>query len=283
MSQTQTSSRLLPSKPSEEYLRKEAKRLARESAMQLAAAQRQLAHEYGYRNWAELMTAVESMSMAGRGGTNPSEPPDSPPISERSANLFPMLPLRGLVPFPYVSYPIFVGRAKSIRAVQHAMERKNSVVLVAQRDPKNSDPSMSDMYQVGALAGVLQIQELPDGTIKAIFEVTSRARIDRFLFDEDFAKAEAVKIVEPATSSARIDSLVPSVISALMRRRAKTFGDEKPEAWAVAATTADSASSLADRIASELTMDLGWKQALLEVFDPAERLEKLLVYLNASS
>jgi ATP-dependent Lon protease len=283
MPQSQTSSRALPSKPSEEYLRKEAKRLARQGAIQLAAAQRQLAHDYGYRNWAELMTAVESMSTAGEGGTNPSQPPASPPISERGASLFPMLPLRGLVPFPHVSYPIFVGRPKSIRAVQYAMERKNSVILVAQRDPKNSDPSTSDMYQVGALAGVLQIQELPDRTIKAIFEVTSRARIDRFLFDEDFAKAEAVKVVEPATSSARIESLVPSVISALMHRRAKTFGEEKPEAWAVAATTADSASTLADRIASELKMDLGWKQGLLELFDPAERLEKLLVYLNALS
>ena len=283
MSATQTSPRSLPPNPSAEYLRKEAKRLARDNAMQLTAAQSRLAHEYGYRNWAELMTAVASMSLEGSGGANPSRPPGSPPISQSGENVFPLLPLRGLVTFPHVSYPIFVGRAKSICAVEHALERKLPIILAAQKDAANADPLSSDMYQVGVLAKVIQSVRLPDGTIKTIVETTTRARINRFLFDEDFSKAEALEIEEPVISDPRIDSLVPSVISSLVRRRAKIFGEENPEGWAVAATTADGASTLADRIASELVMDLAWKQALLELLNPAERLEKLLVYLNASS
>lgn len=283
MSQTQASSRVLPASPNEEYLRKEAKRLARADGIQLASAQRRLAHEYGCRNWAELMTAVASISLAGNGGANPSRPTGPPPMSESGANVFPLLPLRGLVAFPHVSYPIFVGRAKSLCAVEHALERKLPIVLAAQKDAANADPFSSDMYQVGVLAKVIQFVRLPDGTIKTIVETTTRARINRFLFDEDFSKAEAVEIDEPASSDARIDTLVPSVISSLVRKRAKTFGEENPEGWAVAATTADGASMLADRIASELVMDLAWKQALLELLNPVERLEKLLAYLNALS
>jgi ATP-dependent Lon protease len=282
MSATQTSPRSLPPNPSAEYLRKEAKRLARDDAMQLTAAQRRLAHEYGYRNWAELMTAVASMSLAGNGGANPSRPTGLPPISESRANIFPLLPLRGLVTFPHVSYPIYVGRPKSIRAVEHAIDGKSSIVLATQNDAKIADPSSLDMYQVGTFAKAIQLVPSPDGTIKIILETTARARVSCFVFDEDFSKAEALEIEEPAISEPRIESLVPSVISALVRKRAK-FGKENPERWAVTATTADGASMLADRIASEIVVDLAWKQALLELLDPAERLEKLLVYLNALS
>jgi ATP-dependent Lon protease len=264
-------------------LRKEAKRIAREGAMQLAAAQRRLAHEYGYRNWAELMTAAAGMALAGNGGATPSQPPGSPPISESRTNALPLLPLRGLVTFPHVSYPIFIGRAKSIRAIEHALDRKLPIVLAAQRDAKNADPSSSDMYDIGALARVIQSVRLPDGTIKTIVEASARVRISRFLFDEDFTRAEAIEIEEPAVSDPRIESLVPSVIAALMRKRAKTFGEENPEGWAVPATSADGASMLADRIASELQMQLSWKQGLLELLNPADRLEKLLAYLNALS
>lgn len=229
------------------------------------------------------MTAVASMSVAGNGGANPSRPPGSPPISESDANVFPLLPLRGLVTFPHVSYPIFVGRPKSIRAIEHAIDRKGSIVLAAQKNARSADPSSSDMYQVGTFAKAIQLLRLPDGTIKIILEATARARVTHFTFDEDFSKAEAVEIEELVISDPRIESLVPSVISALVRKRAKTFGEENPEGWAVAATTADGASMLVDRIASELVMDLAWKQALLELLNPAERLEKLLACLNALS
>jgi ATP-dependent Lon protease len=284
MATIQNSPRSLPQKPSQEYLRKQAKRLARNDAMRLAAAQRRLAHDYGYRNWAALMTAVQMMSAAsGSGAAGPSQPSGLPPTRAASGNVFPFLPLRGLIAFPHVSYPIFVGRATSIKAVQHAQDRQVPIILVAQRDPITAYPSSSEMYEVGTLARVTLAMRLPDGTIKTVIETKGRARVSRFVFDEEFTKAEAEEIVEPAVSDPRLESLVPLVISALISKRAKTFGEGQPEAWSVSATTTDGASMLADRIASELQMDLAWKQALLELLNPADRLEKLLAYLNAST
>ncbi len=377
MSATQSSPKSLPANPSAEYLRKEAKRLARDEAIQLTAAQRRLAHEYGYRSWAELMTAVQKMASAGGAGigANPSKPVGSTPVSDSGANVFPLLPLRGLVAFPHVSYPIFVGRPTSIKAVQCAKDREVPIFLAAQRDPKSTDPSSSEMYQVGSLGRVIEAMQFPDGSVKTIIEADRRARVNRFIFDTDFSKAEVEEIEETAISEARIEDLVPLVISAFMRRRAKPLRQKKfhrirsrsrgkievlvgggsveapleplnerlskpveglrisvralkglrtadikcvrdlvqrteedmlkiknfgrkvldeikeilasmgltlgmPEAWVVAGTDAGSASALADRIASELPMELAWKQELLELLNPAHRLEKLLAYLN---
>src|SRR5215469_9538623 len=110
MATTPISSKSLPNRASEEYLRKEAKRLARGDAMQLAAAQRRLAREYGYPNWAGLINAVQAMasSAGGGSGADSSGAPSSPPARESARAIFPLLPLRGLVAFPHASYPIFL-------------------------------------------------------------------------------------------------------------------------------------------------------------------------------
>ncbi len=287
MATIQTSSRSLPRKPNQEYLHKQAKRLARDGAMQLAAAQLRLAHEYGYRNWAELMTAVLSMAPASGDdtGANPSQPPGSPPTRESASNVFPFLPLRGLVAFPHVSYPIFVGRPMSINAVLYAKERNVPILLAAQKEPRVSDPSSSDMYQIGTLATVSEVIRLPDGTLQSVIEGNTRARVSRFVFDADLSKAETEQIEEPDVSDARLENLVTSVVSAFVRKRINTFAEalNKPESMSVAATTRDRASVVADRIASELQMELAWKQALLELLNPADRLEKLLACLNVTS
>src|SRR5690242_420599 len=284
MSATPTPSRSLPPHPSEEFLRKEAKRLARDGAMQLAAAQRQLAHEYGYRNWTELMTAVEAMASAGgSGGGDPvsSQSPTPPPVNESAPNEFPLLPLRGLVAFPHVSYPVFVGRPASIKAVLHAQERNIPIVMAAQRDAVLSDVSASGMYDVGVVCALVQMVRLPDGTLKAVIEGKRRARISRFIFDQDYSKAEAREIEEATVSGAAMETLIKTAISAFVSKRLDS--SDEPGAWSVSATTADQASVIADRIASKLRMEIAVKQALLELVDPAERLEKLLAFLNAPS
>jgi ATP-dependent Lon protease len=281
MSAIQNSSKSLPEKPSQEYLRKEAKRLARDEGIQLAAAQRRLAHDYGYRNWAELMTAIENLASAT--GAKAGDSSGSPPPGESAANVLPLLPLRGLIAFPHVSYPIFFGRPASINAVQYAKERKLPILLAAQRDLRVAAPSASDLYEVGTVGAVVDAERLPDGTIKSVVEGKRRARVSRFIFGQDFSRAEAVVIEETGASDAQLEKLIGSVVSAFVRRRLKIFEDVGPaELFATSVTTADNAAVLADRIASELPMELAWKQALLELLDPAERLEKLLAYLNAS-
>ena len=286
MATTPISPSSLPQNPSEEYLRKHAKRLARADTIQLAAVQRRLAHEYGYRNWAELMTAVQAMASrsVGDSGANSPAAPGSPPSRESARNIFPLLPLRGLVAFPHVSYPIFVGRPMSIMAVAHAKEQNIPILLVAQRDARVTDLTSSDMHEVGTIAVMVETLRLPDGTLKIVVEGKRRARLSRLILHEEFFKAEAEEIEEPAFRDSA-QSVTRSVLSAFLRERVRTVseGVNKPEAFGVSATTADGASVLADRIASELRMELASKQALLELLNPLERLEKLLAYLNALS
>jgi ATP-dependent Lon protease len=410
MATTLILSKFLPNRPSEEYLRKEAKRLARGDSMQLAAAQWRLAREYGYPNWACLIDAVQAMaSPAGGGsGADSSGAPGSPAARESARTIFPLLPLRGLVAFPHVSYPIFLGRPKSINAVLHAKEHNIPILLAAQKDSRVEDVTGPEMYKVGTLATVVETLRLPDGTVKSIIEGNRRASLGHISFDEDFAKAEAVEPEEPSISDPRLVSLVSSVLSAFVREhvRAVSAWEKDPEsaglstaaiilreeqsaiesvlneieravavahdgdtisvrhlspapaasalglrqqlvmtpqlqqaikilqlsplelevlvqnelggasvassspASAKSASPADllavyeriliaeqsafanlvqrylkpnEASMLADRIASALRMELASKQALLEILNPAERLEKLLAYLKALS
>jgi ATP-dependent Lon protease len=284
MAITPVSPRSLPEKPNAEHLRKQAKRLARDDAMQLAAAQRQLARQYGYRDWAALMTAVETMAAphGGDSGANNSQPEGTSRERESAQNLFPFLPLRGLVAFPHVSYQIFLGRPNSIKAAAHAYEHSIPVLLVTQRDQQVSDPTSSDMYHVGTIATLVETLRLPDGTIKSVVEGKGRARIGRFIFNEEFFQAEAEAVPEPVIYDSRLVSATRSLLSALLRDRLTVApGANKPEAFAVPATTTDDVRVLADRMASELRADLASKQELLEILDPVERLEKLLAYLNA--
>lgn len=284
MATTPISTRSLPQRPSSEYLRKQAKRLARVEAVQLAAAQHQLAHEYGYQNWAALITAVQTLASANGHGSAANEPPsaDSARTREDASHVFPLLQLRGLVAFPHASYPIFLGRPKSIRAAEHAYERSSPILLVTQRDPTPTNPASSDMYEVGTIAAVVEKLSLPDGTMKSVIEGLGRARVSRFIFNEEFFNAEAEPLGETQISDARLESLTGSVISAFLRERLRTvsMGKNQPEAFGVAATRADGAAVLADTIAIESRIDLASKQALLEILDPLERLERLLAYLN---
>jgi ATP-dependent Lon protease len=282
---TTISPRSLPQKPSTEYLRKQAKRLARDDAMQLVAAQRRLAHEYGYRNWAALMTAVQTMASPNGGSSGANDPDEAGAVQRRQGTpgVFPLLPLRGLVAFPHSSYPIFLGRPKSIQAAAHAYEHTIPVLLVTQRDQGLNDPTGSDMYEVGTIAAVVEKLSLPDGTMKSVVEGMGRARVRRFIFNEEFFKAEAEPIEEPTASDTRLEIVTGLVLSAFLRERLRTVSTRKnqPEAFGVAATRADGAAVLADTIASESRIDLASKQTLLEILGPLERLQRLLAYLNA--
>jgi len=162
MSEAQTPSRSLPPHPNAEYLRKHAKRLARDEAIQLAVVQRRLAHEYGCRTWAELMIEVERRaSSIGDGGDDSSA---TPPGSDQTAKT------RGRFSFPgaarprgvpHVSYPIFVGRPTSIKAVLHAKERNVPIVLATQKDMEISNPSSSNMYEVGTIGRMIDVIHPP--------------------------------------------------------------------------------------------------------------------------
>jgi Lon protease-like protein len=197
MSASQGPRKRLPENPSEENLRKQAKQLAKEAGLQLAAAQRRLAIEYGYRNWAALMRAVASRFV-----------PLIPP-----SRFVPLIPLRELVAFPLEVYPIYVGRPKSVSAID-AVAAGSPLLLIAQRDAAVAQPGVADMYEVGTLGVIVERQQLSDGTAKIMVECRKRARVRRFVFDQSFLKAEVEELTEPADRSERAQKLAGEVLSA---------------------------------------------------------------------
>jgi ATP-dependent Lon protease len=253
----------LPNNPSEENLRKQAKRLASRDGLQLAAAQRQLAIEYGYRNWADLMRAVWS-------------------------RFVPVLPLRELVAFPHEAYPIFVGRQMSLRAID-AVAAGSPILLLAQRDAKVAAPSPADMYQVGTLAVIVERDSLSDDTAKIIVEGRRRARVTRFAFDQQFYKAEVKGVADTERLNMQSLDVGLSVSDQAKRERAlvrsvySALGPYLSRNWtAFARTEIEDPAVLPYMIARHLTIDVAGQQALLECVSPVERLEKILGYLEAA-
>jgi Lon protease-like protein len=242
----------LPNNPSEENLRKQAKQLAKDEGLQLAAAQRRLATEYGYKNWAELMRSV-------------------------SSPFVPLVPLRGLVAFPHEVYPIYVGRQKSVSAID-AVAAGSAILLVAQRDATIVDPSPTDMYGVGTLAVIVERQRVSDGTAKIMVEGRRRARVIRFAFDQTFLKAEVEEIKETADRSGRSPALISSVFYAVPRYAIRK---KRVIPWVADGMELENPSIVSYRIARHLDIQLEEQQGLLETPNPIERLEKILGYLKA--
>jgi len=256
---TQGPQKRLPEHPSEENLRKQAKQLAKSGNIQLAAAQFRLANEYGFRNWAEMMEAVVG-----------------------AHRMVPLLPLRGLIAFPHETYPIYIGRATSIRAIEIAAANNGPVLLVAQRDAVVAKPSPADMHEIGTLASISQWIKLGDGTIKAEMVGEHRARVSRFIFDEDFTKAECKQISESAQRTPELDALMRSVITTFdaYAVHESRIPLETAKAINTALASIGDPDALADKIAGHLNVSLAEKQALLEILDPSQRLHRVFEHLE---
>ena len=263
MSASKEPRKRLPQNPSEENLRKQAKGLANKEGLQLAAAQRRLAIEYGYGSWADLMRAV-------------------------SSRFVPVLPLRELVAFPHEAYPIFVGRQKSLNAID-AVSAGSPILLLAQRDAKVAAPSPADMYEVGTLAVIVERDSLSDDTAKIIVEGRRRARVTRFVFDQTFYKAEVEEVADTerlniqaldvglsvGDQAKRARTLIYSVHSALLSYFARNR-------TAFPLTEIENPAVFSYVIAHHLKIEVAEQQALLECVNPVERLEKVLGYLEAA-
>ena len=129
------------------------------------------------------------------------------PIEPPSLTAFPLLPLRDVVVFPHMVIPLFVGRPKSIKALEVAMEAGKHILLVAQKSAADDEPSPDDMYRVGSIASILQMLKLPDGTVKVLVEGTQRARIERVLDEESHFVAEAEPIAADGSSQNEIEAM----------------------------------------------------------------------------
>ena len=189
-------------------------------------------------------------------------------------NIIPVLPLRDIVVFPHMVVPLFVGREKSVKALEDMMQNDKQIMLVAQRDAATDDPSQEDIYEIGTIASVMQLLKLPDKTVKVLVEGGSRARIKRFLDNPEFLQAEVEIIETPQEENAETEALSRSVSS--MFDQYVKLGKKLPQDVLVSVEQIESAARLADVIASHIAVKIPEKQALLEMTSVAERLEKLL-------
>jgi ATP-dependent Lon protease len=195
--------------------------------------------------------------------------------AEHPASALPVLPLRDVVVFPHMVIPLFVGRDKSIRALDIAMEGDKRILLVAQKSAETDDPGAGDLHPIGTLAQVLQLLKLPDGTIKVLVEGLVRARVDG-VREEDGALSGNADVVDAAESREprEVEAIARSLMS-MFEQYIKTNRKLPPELMQTLSGI-DDPSRLADTIAAHLGVRLADKQKLLETLDTAERLEMLV-------
>ena len=195
-------------------------------------------------------------------------------------DIYPVLPLRDIVVYPKMVVPLFVGREKSIRALQSAVDNDKNVILLTQKDPGIEEPTDDDVYQVGTIGTVLQLLRLPDGTVKVLIEGLERVKIDKFLSNEDFLEAEATLLPENNNvSDVELEALVRAVLSQF--EEYVKLSKKIPSEVLVAVNQIEDYSKLADTIASHLTLKIADKQELLEGKTLKDRFEKILGFMDA--
>jgi ATP-dependent Lon protease len=191
---------------------------------------------------------------------------------------FPVLPLRDIVVFPHMIVPLFVGREKSIRALEEVMGTDKQIMLATQINASDDDPEVDAIYRIGTVANVLQLLKLPDGTVKVLVEGRARAEIEGYNEREDFYEANAHVLPEPEEDPVEIEALSRSVVSEF-ENYVKLNKKISPEVVGAASQIEDY-SKLADTVASHLSIKIVEKQEMLETTSVKLRLEKALGFME---
>ncbi len=192
---------------------------------------------------------------------------------------YPALPLRDIVVYPKMIVPLFVGREKSIRALQEAVDKEQNIVLVTQKDAAEEEASPENVYGVGTLGAVLQLLKLPDGTLKVLIEGVERVRIDRFTDNQDYMEVIAAAMPEHEKDSLEMEALSRAVVSQF--EEYVKLSKKIPAEVLVSINQIEDLSKMADTIASHLSLKIADKQELLEAQSLKERFEKILGFMNA--
>jgi ATP-dependent Lon protease len=191
--------------------------------------------------------------------------------------ILPVLPLRDVVVYPHMVIPLFVGREKSIRALEEAMTEDKKVLLIAQKNTSEDEPSVKDLYDIGTIANILQLLKLPDGTIKVLVEGAQRAEVKQILEDDFSAQVVAIKSeVDDEQETEVLSRTVTSRFDQYIKLNKKV-----PPEILNSLSTIDEAGRLADTIAAHMAIKLDEKQKILEIIDVSQRLEKLMALMEA--
>ncbi len=193
----------------------------------------------------------------------------------------PLLPLRDIVLFPHMVAPLFVGREKSVQAIEYAMSAKEEILLASQRDAKIDDPGEKDIYRVGTLGSILQLLRLPDGTVKALIEGKRRAHIKSFVPNPDHFTVEAEILNEPRQAGSEVEALMRLTIEAFDEYI--KLNKKIPPEVALSISSISDPSRLADTIAAHIPIKVSDKQMLLEQTRPKKRLEKLYELMRSET
>ncbi|ATM00123.1 endopeptidase La [Aeromonas sp. MR19] len=199
---------------------------------------------------------------------------------ERSERIeIPVLPLRDVVVYPHMVIPLFVGREKSIRCLEAAMEQDKKVLLVAQKDASTDEPTVEEIFSVGTVANILQMLKLPDGTVKVLVEGGQRARLERMIDDKDFFVGEAQYIASTAIDEKDQDVLVRSAIGQF--EGYIKLNKKIPPEVLTSISAIDDAARLADTMAAHMPLKLEDKQKVLEIASVSERIEFLMAMMES--
>ncbi|MEO0673389.1 MAG: LON peptidase substrate-binding domain-containing protein, partial [Pseudomonadota bacterium] len=193
-------------------------------------------------------------------------------------NIFPVLPLRDIVVFPNMIVPLFVGREKSVKALENVIENDRKILLVSQMDPNDDDPSPDTIYQVGVVATIIQLLKLPDGTVKVLVEGEWRAQIDEYTHTDEYFEAAVTEIEQDQGTEEEVNALVRSV-GTQFESYVKLNKRVPPEVI-VSINQIEEPAKLADTVASHLNIKLSEKQELLEIHAVPQRLERVYAFME---
>jgi ATP-dependent Lon protease len=203
---------------------------------------------------------------------------DSPKLGQ-AGELMAVLPLRDIVVFPHMIVPLFVGREKSVRALESVMRDNKKILLVAQKNAAQDDPAAEDIYEVGTISTILQLLKLPDGTVKVLVEGLTRARITGYSDQDEYFEVHATPIDDPVDDGKEVEALGRTVVSQF-EQYIKLNKKIAPEVL-VSVNQIDNPSKLADTVASHLGLKIPEKQEILELDSTAERLERVFNHMEA--
>ncbi|HEX5796327.1 MAG TPA: endopeptidase La [Geminicoccaceae bacterium] len=200
-------------------------------------------------------------------------------IETPRVSLFPVLPLRDIVVFPHMIVPLFVGREKSIRALEEVMRDDKQILLVAQKNAGQDDPGTEDIYRVGTVSSVLQLLKLPDGTVKVLVEGNARAEINSFIDNPKFFQAHAEVLSEVESDPRELEALARAVVTQF--EQYVKLNKKVPPEVLVSLSQIDDPSKLSDTVAAHLSLKISDKQELLETHSLVERLERLYGFMES--
>ncbi len=198
---------------------------------------------------------------------------------DNSGHLAPVLPLRDIVVFPHMIVPLFVGREKSVRALEEVMSDEKQILLLTQKNKDDDDPNSEGLHRIGTLATVLQLLKLPDQTVRVLVEGKGRARVTGFVPRSDFFQATIERIADSTDESKETEALVRTVKTNF--EQYIKLNKKVPAETLASVAQIDDAAKLADTVASHLSVKISDRQALLETLDTVERLEKVLSLIES--